>query len=507
MSINSSLSSALSGLSVAARRAEIVASNIANAATPGYGRRVLQIGARTTGTHGYGVAVTGVTRVVDMRVIGQRRLADSDAGSTSTLASFYKALELKIGSPDEPQSLNGRVAMLNQSFLEATSHPESEARLDKVASSAKALASTLKSVSDAIQGQRVAADSGIANQVQQLNDALNRVADLNSQIRDNSGAGSDPSSLMDQRQQLIDSIAAIVPLREYDRGNGQIALMTSGGQMLVDGGVAKIEFTPVGVISPAMTLQSGALSALMIDGRAVDAVGDNSPIAGGSLAALFKVRDVDGVDAQTRVDAVARDLVERFQDPSLDATRIAGDPGLFTDGNAVFNPANPVFWFRGFANGSKGVFNTLKIAIDMVGNKTVEFVIPSVVQIAAVYRNENPYYNTSLGKNVKIHIGPGFFLFGFPPLPFGAIDGSPSMAGILIHEFSHITLGTGDQAYRFNGVTMPLLGAPISYGANGPRVVGISEPLKNADNYRLFVRAGATGAFGLIARIQRLIHV
>ena len=342
MSINTSLSSALSGLSVAARRAEVVASNIANAATPGYGRRVLQIAARTTGTHGYGVTATGVTRVMDMRVVGERRLADSDAAGRSTLASFYKALEMKIGSPDEPQSLNGRVAALNQTLLEATSHPESEARLDQVASSAKALASTLKTVSDTIQDQRVAADTEISNQVQRLSDALNRVADLNSQIRSNSGAGSDPSALMDQRQQLIDSIATIVPVREYDRGNGQIALMTSGGQMLVDGGVAKIEFSPVGVISPAMTLQSGALGALMIDGRAVDAVGDNSPVAGGSLAALFKVRDVDGVEAQTRVDAVARDLVERFQDPSLDATRAPGDPGLFTDGISAFDPANEV---------------------------------------------------------------------------------------------------------------------------------------------------------------------
>jgi flagellar hook-associated protein 1 FlgK len=342
MSLNSSLSSALSGLSVASRRAAVVSSNIANAATPGYGRRVLQTAARTSGTHGYGVVATGVTRMVDMRIVGERRLADSGAAGTSTLASFYKALELKIGTPDEPQSLSGRVATLDQSFLEATSHPESEARLDQVASSAKALASTIKTVSDTIQDQRVAADTDISNQVQQLSDALNRVADLNSQIRDNSGAGSDPSALMDQRQQLIDSISSIVPLREYDRGNGQIALMTSGGQMLVDGGVAKIEFTPVGVISPAMTLQSGALGALMIDGRAVDAVGDTSPVAGGSLAALFKVRDVDGVAAQANVDAVARDLVERFQDPSVDATRAAGDPGLFTDGSAAFDPANEI---------------------------------------------------------------------------------------------------------------------------------------------------------------------
>lgn len=342
MSINSSLSSALSGLAVASRRAGIVSSNIANASTPGYGRRVLEVSARITGSQGFGVTVTGVTRVVDMRVVGERRLAESDAGGTSTLAAFYKALEMKIGSPDEGQSLNGRIAALNQSLLEATSHPESEARLDQVAASAKALASTIKTISDAVQDQRVAADTEISNQVQRLNDALTRVADLNSQIRDNAGAGTDASALMDQRQQVIDSIAAIVPLREYDRGNGQIALMTAGGQMLVDGGVAKIEFAPVGVIAPAMTLQSGALSALTINGVVVDAAGDNSPVAGGSLAALFKVRDVDGVEAQARIDAVARDLVERLQDPALDATRAPGDPGLFTDGASAFDPADEV---------------------------------------------------------------------------------------------------------------------------------------------------------------------
>ena len=39
MSISASLSSALSGLTAASRRAEVVASNVANAMTEGYGRR------------------------------------------------------------------------------------------------------------------------------------------------------------------------------------------------------------------------------------------------------------------------------------------------------------------------------------------------------------------------------------------------------------------------------------------------------------------------------------
>ena len=47
------------------------------------------------------------------------------------------------------------------------------------------------------------------------------------------------------------------------------------------------------------------------------------------------------VRAQTEVDAVARDLVERFQGPA-DPTLSTADPGLFTDAGTLFDPLNEV---------------------------------------------------------------------------------------------------------------------------------------------------------------------
>ena len=38
----------------------------------------------------------------------------------------------------------------------------------------------------------------------------------------------------------------------------------------------------------------------------------------------------------------ARDLIDRFQAAGLDASRAPGDPGLFTDGGAAFDPLNEV---------------------------------------------------------------------------------------------------------------------------------------------------------------------
>jgi flagellar hook-associated protein 1 FlgK len=66
----------------------------------------------------------------------------------------------------------------------------------------------------------------------------------------------------------------------------------------------------------------------------------NSPIQGGRLVAHFAVRDVLAPEAQTKIDALARDLVERFSSPSVDPTLAPGDAGLFTDNGGSFLATN-----------------------------------------------------------------------------------------------------------------------------------------------------------------------
>jgi flagellar hook-associated protein 1 FlgK len=48
------------------------------------------------------------------------------------------------------------------------------------------------------------------------------------------------------------------------------------------------------------------------------------------------------VEAQSRIDAVARDLYERFADPAVDPTIAGTDPGLFTDSGGAFLAADEV---------------------------------------------------------------------------------------------------------------------------------------------------------------------
>ena len=118
---------------------------------------------------------------------------------------------------------------------------------------------------------------------------------------------------------MIDDISRIIPLREVPRGNGQVALFSAGGAVLLDGSPATLGFVPAGMIVPGMTQGSGALSGLTINGKPV-AKGEGGAVSGGSLAGHFAVRDDLGPQAQARLDALARDLTERFSDPALDAS-------------------------------------------------------------------------------------------------------------------------------------------------------------------------------------------
>ncbi|MBJ2149609.1 flagellar hook-associated protein FlgK [Paracoccus sp. IB05] len=342
MSITSALNSALTGLTATSRQAEVVSNNVANATTSGYARRSVSLSALNLGGSGQGVRVVGITRHADLYLINDRRGAQAAAGDSATKAGFLNRLETILGTTESSGSLVSRVSTLDTTLLEAASHPESEARLSAAVSAARSLATGLNQASDAIQAERLKAEKGIASAVESLNSSLRQVQELNRMIASHSGSGRDASALMDQRQQVIDSIASIIPLKEMPRDGNQVALISAGGALLLDGNPVSFGFTEVHTIVPEMTQASGGLYGLTINGKPMATTGSSSMILGGELGALFAVRDELAVEGQSMLDAMARDMIERFSAAGLDPTLPAGAPGLFTDGGLAFDPADEV---------------------------------------------------------------------------------------------------------------------------------------------------------------------
>jgi flagellar hook-associated protein 1 FlgK len=334
--LSTSLSNAFSGLTAASRAAEVVSSNVANAMTPGYALRELEISSRITG----GVGIEGIIRHVDERALADRREADAGVAFSNTGSATWLRLETAIGYPTEAGSLVDRITTLQADLVSAAARPDEPIRLEKAIASAVSLTGHIQSVADDIQAMRSEADSSIASMIDGLNASLEQVQVLNRQIQGLGANKQDASVFLDQRQAVIDSIAEIIPIRQVARDGGRVALYSLGGLSLIDGTAAEFSFQPASAITAFSTLGGGQLSGLALNGHSIDVAGSTNPLGDGALSGAFAARDSYGPEAQAYLDAFSRDLIERFQDPTLDPTLAGGLSGLFTDLGQTFDPVN-----------------------------------------------------------------------------------------------------------------------------------------------------------------------
>lgn len=340
MSITSAFSNALTGLNAVSRAAEVVSSNVSNAMTEGYARREIDLSSQIIGSSGAGVTVTGISRDTDPVIIAERRIADGEVGLGEARSDFLETYTSAMGQADEESSITGQLITLETSLIEAASRPESEANLTEVLQSAQDLANTINAAADTLTDARMSADADIGSTVESLNMYLQQVVDLNVAIQKSVSTGNDPNSLMDQRQTIIDQISEIVPVKEIAQDNNMVGLYTTGGAVLVDSSAAVFGFTSTPTIDPAMTVDSGVLSGLTLNGKDISTDASSGPISGGKLSGLFEVRDELIPEAQTQLDAIARDLIERFESSDADSTLVSGDPGLFTDNGSALDTAD-----------------------------------------------------------------------------------------------------------------------------------------------------------------------
>jgi flagellar hook-associated protein 1 len=221
--------------------------------------------------------------------------------------------------------------------------PELVPRQATAAMAAKDVAAKLNQISSESARVRSTADAEVARQVDEVNGALGKIARLKRQIQIFSASGRDTASLIDQREKLIDRVSAIVPIREQRRDDGVVALTTAEGLTLVDTKAQQIAFTSTPIITAPMRYDggAGALSGLTLNGVDITPGGPGSQsISGGSLAGLFAVRDEIAPQVSDRADALAADLIGRLAASGIDPTLLPGDPGLFTDDGAAYDPLN-----------------------------------------------------------------------------------------------------------------------------------------------------------------------
>jgi len=332
MSLSQTLATALSGLSAASRNADLVASNIANMQTPGYGVRRILLTAQDIGG---GVQVAGVQRQTDPALLSDRRQSQAMSARASTLRSFHQTMENRLGTPGDAGALDTLLAAFQTALITAAANPDSDTHLGNLTLTAQHLALGLNSLSAQVQDLRLQADHAIAADIAMMNRNLHALAQINEQMPRLAIMGHDTSALLDQRQALVDAIAEIMPLREVVRDNGAIALYTTNGATLLEHRPAMLDFT----IATSIGAGSGGLSGLRLDGKAVSATMPGT-LSGGRLEAYFAIRDSHGPDLQLQLDELARDLASRMGEGA--SHQGSAGPGVFTDAGQTVQNSNLV---------------------------------------------------------------------------------------------------------------------------------------------------------------------
>lgn len=342
MSISSAMSNALSGLTATGRTAELISNNIANALTDNFGRRDLTLTSEVLGGYGSGVRIGNVQRAEDVIATASRRAMDSLAANVGAKNSALSRITGSIGVPGSSGSLPVVFSAFEAALVAAANHPSSQTHLDAVVTRANELTSLMNRMSSENAQVRMDTDGEIGRQVATLNANLEEIDRLNLEIRKRINGPGDVASLQDTRKRLIDEVAEIIPVKVAKRDHGQVALFTPEGGVLLDDTPRLFSFSPTPIITHNMTIGNGGVSGLDHNGTPTAIGAGNGYFEGGSLSALFEVRDAILPGHNAQLDALGRDLIERFQDPAVDTTLLATDAGLFTDAGAAFAPVNEV---------------------------------------------------------------------------------------------------------------------------------------------------------------------
>ncbi|MFN4183330.1 MAG: flagellar hook-associated protein FlgK [Hyphomonas sp.] len=333
MSISAAILAARSGLQVTSQKAEIVATNVANASTPGYVRRSLVVGELVQGSQTAGVTSLGVSRSGDDAIKAQRRELTSDVAQATVLASTWQAISTRVGNTSSGAGLFRTFSNFESALTASITSPESTANTSALLNAAKSVASELNSFAKYGAQARAEADSEIAEGVDAVNTALKQIQDLNKRIASIDRTSSQAATLMDERQRVLDTIAQYLPIQTAQRDAGTIDVLTTQGVYLVNGSTARqIQFTPSSAFTSAQTLANGALSGISVDGIDITP-GSTSfgAVSGGVFGALFTLRDQDLPAFLDQLDMVANDIITRLSDDSIDPTKPAGEQGLFVD--------------------------------------------------------------------------------------------------------------------------------------------------------------------------------
>ena len=321
------LYTALSGIEAETTAMDATSNNVANVNTAGYIREQPQLSAVPTG----GVLVAGISQVTSSLQSANALSATSSSAAASAYQTLLSTAQSAFPEPSS-EGLQTQLSSFWSSWDQVANDPSQLASRTQVVNYASNLVSGLNQASANLRSLQQSSSAQVSSVTAEVNNLLSQVAALNKAVVA-AGPGGAGNGLVDQRNQLLNSLAGDIGITVRPQSDGSVSVY-AGGLALVQG-----------VVADSLSVSSSGGIVSVISAHTGGAV----PITQGTIGGLLQGIDQSIPTYQARLDQVAATLattVNNQQAAGQTASGASGPPlfvatagGAVTAASISVNPA------------------------------------------------------------------------------------------------------------------------------------------------------------------------
>jgi flagellar hook-associated protein 1 FlgK len=356
----------------------VTSNNLANVNNPSYAEEQLQVETAIpletqAGEEGTGVDPGSITELRNSLLDGQIQSENSVTGSLtaqqSALQNTQAYLDEEISStsssatPDSPNGLTDDMANMFAAFTGLEADPTSTSLQQVAVASAQQVSNQFTSVSSQLATLNGDLNTSVQNDTTSANQYLTSIASLNGQIVQAQASGGTSVTLVDQREQDLESLSNLTNFSTSTQSNGAVDV-SIGGVTMVSG---QTNTDSLEAYDPGNgQLQIKAQNA-----------GTPLTLTGGSIAGEINVRDGAMASLQSGLNTLASQMITQVNSIYSTGYDASGNTGqnFFSGTDATDIGVNPSLvsdpsQFQTSGTAGDGD-NTIVVAMAALGNQSI----------------------------------------------------------------------------------------------------------------------------------------
>jgi flagellar hook-associated protein FlgK len=322
----------LTGLKAAQQAIELVGTNLANAATPGYHRQELMLTPLQLSGQGQkvsvgGVDIQGVTRAYDILLEREHLRQQPIQGEIEQELAAMTSISNVLGQVDG-NALAKSIQDYFGAMTQLASDPNSLAYAQNTVWTADAMAGNMRSAQKFLEQMKDQVYRSAVQLVQDINVRAENIAELNGEIELSIRRGTSANLLMDQRDQAVLEASTLTDayVQKMADTNGQVQVQAWG--------------TPLVLGERVMRLSVGISSDQKMGVSPEGQLTYNTEARGGELGGLFELYNEIIPSLQDRLDTMAKEMMYEVNKIH---TQGVGTGGGFTELSGVaVNTVDPL---------------------------------------------------------------------------------------------------------------------------------------------------------------------